>query len=103
MRPLQRANAHQRHPVLFAQDLRDQGQGAAGEAEVPPVRRYDSSTDRVYGCTIMYLTPAGRWVQVYERTIAPTSEEALALAEKIVRADKRRVIQSIEHRKAYEQ
>ena len=67
------------------------------------MRRYDSSTDRVYGCMIMYLTPAGRPVQVYERTMAPTAEEALALAEKIVRADKRRVIQSIEHRKAYEQ
>ena len=67
------------------------------------MRQYDSSTDRVYGCVITYLTPKGHWVQVNERTMAPSAEEALALAEKIVRADKRRVIQSIEYRKAYEQ
>jgi hypothetical protein len=47
----------------------------------------------------MYRTPAGRAVQVNETTIAPTPDEAMALAEKILRADKRRVIGSIEYRK----
>ena len=65
------------------------------------MRRYDSSRDRVFNCAIVYQTPGGRWVQVNERVIAPTAEEALAVAEKMVLADKRRVIGNIEHRKAY--
>jgi hypothetical protein len=63
------------------------------------VRRYDSSSDRVYRCVIMYRTPAGRAIQVNETTIAPTPEEAMALAEKIMRKDKRRLIGGIEYRK----
>lgn len=63
------------------------------------MRRYDSSTDRAYRCIIMYRTPAGRPVQVNETTIAPTPDEAMTLAEKIMLADKRRVIGSIEYRK----
>lgn len=63
------------------------------------MRRYDSSRDRVYCCVIMYRTPGGRAVQVNETTIAPTPDEAMALAEKILREDKRRLIGSIEYRK----
>lgn len=63
---------------------------------------YDSSKDKLFGCVITYQTPAGRWVQVNEMTIAPSAEEALALAEKLVRRDKRRTIGSIKYRKAYE-
>jgi hypothetical protein len=48
---------------------------------------------------MMYRTPAGRAIQVNETTIAPTPEEAMALAEKIMRKDKRRLIGSIEYRK----
>ena len=66
------------------------------------MKRYDSSTDRVFNCAITYQTPAGRWVQVNDSTIAPNAEEALELAEKLLLADKRRVIGSIIYRKAYE-
>jgi len=67
------------------------------------VRRYDSSRDRTYMCIIMYHTPAGRPVQVNERTIAPSPEEAMALAEKLLLKDKRRVIGRIAYRKVIEQ
>ena len=49
----------------------------------------------------MYLTPFGRPVQVNETITAPTPDEAMALAEKLLRKDKRRVIGSIEYRKVY--
>jgi hypothetical protein len=67
------------------------------------MRRYSSLFDRLFNCLVVYSTPAGRRVNVSIRVIAPSADLAMELAEKIVRADKRRAILSVEYAKAIQQ
>jgi len=67
------------------------------------VRHYDSSVDRVYNCALVYRTPDGRLKQFNTRAIAPTADQALALAERHLTHDKRRVVAAIVHKRSIEQ
>lgn len=62
-----------------------------------------TTDDRVFNCAVVYSTPSGRRVQTNLRTIAPAADLALDLAIRVMRADKRRLIQSIAYTEAIEQ
>jgi hypothetical protein len=60
-------------------------------------------TFALYHCTLVYLTPAGRRVHYHTKTVARDADDALALAERHLANDSRRVVQTIVHRRAIEQ
>jgi hypothetical protein len=49
----------------------------------------------LYNCTLIYLTPAGRRRHFRTKAAAQTVDQALALAERHLSHDKRRVVASI--------
>ena len=57
----------------------------------------------LYNCMLVYLTPAGRRVHFRTKAVAQTADQALALAERHLTHDKRRVVVDIVHREAIEQ
>jgi len=67
------------------------------------MRHYDSSRDRTYNCAILYVNTGGRRKQANVKTIASAADIALDLAEKLVRADKRRKVKSVYYTSAIEQ
>lgn len=56
----------------------------------------------LYNCQLVYVSPGGKRRHFRTKAEAPSADEALALAEKLVRRDKRRTIGSIKYRRAYE-
>lgn len=67
------------------------------------MRHYDSSHDRVFNCAVLYITASNHRKQATIKTIAPAADLAMELAEKIVRADKRRKMKSVYYTTAIEQ
>jgi len=67
------------------------------------MRHYDSSTDRIFNCAVLYITANNHRKQANLKTIAPAADLAMELAVKIVRADKRRKVQTIVYTGAIEQ
>jgi hypothetical protein len=67
------------------------------------MRHYDSSQDRTFNCAVLYINAGGRRKQATVKTIAPAADLAMALAERIVRADNRRRVQSVYYTSAIEQ
>ena len=51
---------------------------------------YDSATDLLFNCTILYLTPGGQRRYFRTKTIAPAADLAVELAERQMRSDRRR-------------
>jgi hypothetical protein len=67
------------------------------------MRHYDSSHDRTFNCTILYVNTGERRKQANVKTIASAADIALNLAEKLVRDDKRRKVKNIYYTSAIEQ
>jgi len=67
------------------------------------MRHYDSRHDRTFNCAILYINESNRRMQANVKTIAPAADLALDLAEKLVRADKRRKVKSVYYTTAIEQ
>jgi len=67
------------------------------------MRHYDSRHDRTFNCAILYVNTGGRRKQANVKTIANAADIALDLAEKLVRADKRRKVKSVYYTSAIEQ
>ena len=67
------------------------------------MNRYDSNADRAFNCTVCYINTGNRRKQATIKTIAPAADLAMALAEKIARADNRRMIKSVYYITAIEQ
>jgi hypothetical protein len=67
------------------------------------MRHYDSSADRTFNCAVLYVNTGGRRKQATVKTIAPAADLAMALAERIVRADNRRKVQSVYYTTAIQQ
>jgi len=57
----------------------------------------------LYNCMLVYLTPAGRRQHFRTKAAAQTADQALALAERHLSHDKRRVATAIVYREAIEQ
>lgn len=64
---------------------------------------FDAMYDRLFNCTVVYNTPAGARRHFRAKTIAPAADLALEIAEKLLRADKRRLVASVEYTEAIEQ
>jgi hypothetical protein len=58
------------------------------------VNRYDSSTDRLFNCMLVYHTPAGKRIHFRTKAIAPAADLAVELAERQLRSDRRRRVGS---------
>jgi len=67
------------------------------------MKHYDSSADRRFNCSVLYINTGGRRKQATIKTIAPAADLAMALAERIARADKRRRVQNVYYVTAIEQ
>jgi hypothetical protein len=67
------------------------------------MRHYDSRNDRTFNCAILYVNTGERRKQANVKTIASAADIALDLAERIVRADKRRKVKSVYYTSAIEQ
>jgi hypothetical protein len=67
------------------------------------MRHYDSSHDRLFNCAVLYITASNCRKQANLKTIAPAADLAMELAEKIVRADKRRRVKRVYYTRAIEQ
>jgi len=57
----------------------------------------------LYNCMLVYLTPAGRRQHFRTKAAAQTADQALALAERHLTHDKRRVVAAIVHKRSIEQ
>ena len=58
------------------------------------MNRYDSSTDRLFNCMLVYHTPAGKRIHFRTKAIAPAADLAVELAERQLRSDRRRRVGS---------
>jgi len=67
------------------------------------VNYYDSSTDRLFNCTLVYHTPAGKRIYFRTKAIAPAADLALDLAQRHLTHDSRRRVQTVEYMEAIEQ
>ena len=67
------------------------------------MRHYDSRHDRTFNCAILYINESNRRMQANVKTIAPAADISLDLAEKLIRADKRRNVKSVYYTSAIEQ
>jgi hypothetical protein len=67
------------------------------------MRHYNSSTDRLFNCAVLYVNTGNRRMQATVKTTAPAADLAMELATKIVRADKRRKVKSVYYTTAIEQ
>jgi len=67
------------------------------------VNHYDSSTDRLFNCLLVYHTPAGKRIHFRTKAIAPAADLALDLAQRHLTHDTRRRVQSIVYMEVIEQ
>lgn len=67
------------------------------------MNHYDSSTDRLFNCTLVYLTPTGKRIHFRTKAIAPAADLALDLAQRHLAHDSRRRVQTVEYMEAIEQ
>lgn len=67
------------------------------------MNHYDSSTDRLFNCLLVYYTPAGKRVHYRTKAIAPAADLALDLAQRHITHDSRRKVQTVDYMEAIEQ
>ena len=59
--------------------------------------------DKAFNCLLSYVTPARHVISVHCKTIAIAADAALEIAERQLRADKRRKVVRVVYGKAIEQ